>query len=142
MSEIQFDAESFSVYGVLYTVDFTYDGYTFSIPGEGTILLSALAEQLKLAEKGFAIENVKDVTFSNNELLKIEKQDGDWLLTSLKPFLTEETLTIVMADGATKFIIKVTDAQGDALAVTINAYDYDDTTPVPFPGMHRVMHLQ
>ena len=133
VSEIQFDAESFSVYGVVYTVDFEYDGYTFSIPGEGTILLSALAEQLKLAEKGFSIENVKEVTFSNEELLKIEQKDGDWLLTSLKPFLTEETLTIVMADGA-KFIIKVTDAQGDALAVTINAYDYDDTTPVPFPG--------
>ena len=100
VSEVEFKAESFSVYGVVYTVDFTYDGYTFSIPGEGSILLSALAEQLDLGEKGFSIESVKDVTFSNNELLKIEKQDGgDWLLTSLKAFTSEETLTITLVDG-------------------------------------------
>ena len=136
VSEIQFDAESFSVYGVVYTVDFEYDGYTFSIPGEGTILLSALAEQLKLAEKGFSIENVKEVTFSNSELLKIEQKDGDWLLTSLKPFLTEETLTIVMADGA-KFIIKVTDAQ-DAFTANVHFVSVDDdgTTLIPeIPGV-------
>ena len=42
VSEIQFDAESFSVYGVLYTVDFTYDGYTFSIPGVAGLLIMML----------------------------------------------------------------------------------------------------
>ena len=125
VSEVEFKAESFSVYGVVYTVDFTYDGYTFSIPGEGSILLSALAEQLNLAEKNFALENVKDVTFSNNELLKIEKQDGgDWLLTSLKAFTSEETLTILMADGS-KFLIVVTDAQANG---RLTFYKTDGTT--------------
>ena len=66
VKDIEFDTKSFSIFGVIYTVDFTYDGYTFSIPGEGSILLSALAEQLNLAEKNFALENVKDVTFSND----------------------------------------------------------------------------
>ncbi|MEE1165398.1 MAG: hypothetical protein UHU21_17095, partial [Lachnospiraceae bacterium] len=132
VKDIEFDTKSFSIFGVIYTVDFTYDGYTFSIPGEGSILLSALAEQLKLAEKNFALENVKEVTFSNNELLKIEKQEGgDWLLTSLKAFSTEETLTILMADGS-KFLIVVTDAQ-NALTINTSLYDYDDTTAIPFP---------
>ena len=130
VSEVEFKAESFSVYGVVYTVDFTYDGYTFSIPGEGSILLSALAEQLNLAEKNFALENVKDVTFSNNELLKIEKQDGgDWLLTSLKAFTSEETLTILMADGS-KFLIVVTDAQGNSYDVVINFTNKEGTAQV------------
>ena len=124
VKDIEFDTKSFSIFGVIYTVDFTYDGYTFSIPGEGTILLSALAEQLNLAEKNFALENVKEVTFSNNELLKIEKQEDDWLLTSLKAFSTEETLTILMADGS-KFLIVVTDAQANG---RLTFYKTDGTT--------------
>ena len=129
VKDIEFDTKSFSIFGVIYTVDFTYDGYTFSIPGEGTILLSALAEQLNLAEKNFALENVKEVTFSNNELLKIEKQEDDWLLTSLKAFSTEETLTILMADGS-KFLIVVTDAQENSYDVIINFTNKDQTAPV------------
>ncbi|HAB93634.1 MAG TPA: hypothetical protein DCF49_02530, partial [Lachnospiraceae bacterium] len=115
VSEIAFDAESFSVYGIIYTVDFTYGGFTFSMPGEGSILLSDLAERLGLYEtdldKAFDVRNVSDVTFTSNDLLKIEEQaDGDRLLTSLAPFTTEETLTVVMKDGV-KFVIEVTDAQ-------------------------------
>ena len=41
---VSFEAESFSVYGVIYTVDFTYDGYTYSIAGKSSIKLSELAE--------------------------------------------------------------------------------------------------
>ena len=113
VSEIAFDAESFSVYGVVYTVDFTYDGFTYSMPGEGSIYLSELAEILGLYEtdldKAFSIGNVSNVTFTNYDLVKIERQaDGDWLLTSLAPFTSEETLTIEMNDGV-KFIIAVTD---------------------------------
>ena len=113
VDEIAFDAESFSVYGVIYTVDFTYDGYTFSMPGEGSILLSELADELGLYEKdldkAFSVDNVSDVTFTDYDLIKIEKQaDGDRLLTSLASFTSEETLTITMADG-TKFVVVVTD---------------------------------
>ena len=50
VSEIAFDAESFSVYGIVYTVDFTYEGFTFTMPGEGSVLLSILAGELNLYE--------------------------------------------------------------------------------------------
>ena len=53
VDEITFDADSFSVYGVLYSVDFTYEGYKFSMEGEGSILLSELAERLELYEKDY-----------------------------------------------------------------------------------------
>lgn len=70
-------------------VDFTYDGYTFSMPGEGTILLSELAKKLNLYEKdldkSFSVKNVKDVSFTDYDLVKVEKQaDGDWLLPALR----------------------------------------------------------
>ena len=113
VDEIKFEADSFSVYGVIYTVDFTYDGYTFSMPGEGTILLSELAKKLNLYEKdldkSFSVKNVKDVSFTDYDLVKLEKQaDGDWLLTSLASFESEEALTITMTDGV-KFVVAVTD---------------------------------
>lgn len=118
VDEIKFEADSFSVYGVIYTVDFTYDGYTFSMPGEGTILLSELAKKLNLYEKdldkSFSVKNVKEVSFTDYDLVKVEKQaDSDWLLTSLAPFTSEETLTITMNDGV-KFVIDVTDAQSSS----------------------------
>ena len=46
VDEIEFDAPSFSVYGVLYTVDFQFEGFTFSMAGNSTILLSGLAQKL------------------------------------------------------------------------------------------------
>ena len=117
VSEIAFDAESFSVYGIVYTVDFTYDGFTYCIEGGSSIYLSELAQILGLYEtdldKAFYVGNVSNVTFIDYDLVKIEKQaDGDWLLISLAPFTSEETLTIEMNDGVT-FIVDVTDATGD-----------------------------
>ena len=113
VSEIAFDAESFSVYGIVYTVDFTYDGFTYCIEGGSSIYLSELAQILGLYEtdldKAFYVGNVSNVTFTDYDLVKIEKQaDGDWLLISLAPFTSEETLTIEMNDGV-KFIVDVTD---------------------------------
>ena len=114
VSEIAFNAESFSVYGIVYTVDFTYDGFTYCIEGGSSIYLSELAQILGLYEtdldKAFSVGNVSNVTFTDYELVKIEKQAGDWLLTSLAPFSSEETLTITMNDGV-KFVIGVTDEQ-------------------------------
>ena len=122
VSEIAFDADSFSVYGIIYTVDFTYGGYTFSMPGEGSIYLSELAEILGLYEtdldKAFSVGNVSDVSFTDYDLVKIEKQaDGDWLLISLAPFTSEETLTIEMNDGVT-FIVDVTDDVSESSDLT------------------------
>ena len=116
-TDIKFTADSFSVYGVVYTVDFTYGGFTYKMDGDGSVLLSVLAEELGLYEKdydkAFEISNVSDVTFTDYDLIDVEKQaDGDWLLTSLGSFTSEETLTITMEDGVV-FVIEVTDPPGN-----------------------------
>ena len=53
-TEIQFEAESFSIYGVVYTVDFHYEvngkTYDFSIPGGGFVTLQHLVEALGIAD--------------------------------------------------------------------------------------------
>ena len=106
-SGFTFVTENFSEFVLSYTVDFHYNGYEFSIPGEGSILLSEVFEELQI-EKSAA--DAVEVTFSDETLLSIEKEENDWRLTSLAPFLTDETLEILFADGS-KLELLVTDAQ-------------------------------
>lgn len=113
---LSFTSKSFSVYAIVYTVDFSFSGYTYSIKGESSIMLSDLAKKLKLyddeQDKDFAIDDVDSVSFSDESLVKVTKKDGDWELTSLKPFSTTETLTINMKDGS-RYEVTVKDAGGE-----------------------------
>ena len=137
VDEVEFKAETFSVYAVLYTVDFKFNDFAFSMPGEGSILLSDLAQELGFYAESetieFSVQDVAKVTFTNPELVKVENHaDGDWMLTSLKAFSTKEKLTIDMTNGD-QFVVDVTDAQ-DALEIKVSLYDYDDETQLDFPS--------
>ena len=171
MSGTAFAAESFSVYGVVYTVDFSWevDGkeYEFSLPGGGFISLGELLESLKVVEDDSEafITEVEKAEFSDPDLVWVGKAEdtttvgelkeaneldcqyseelteeeieeinakkveaGDWALISLKPFDTEETLTVTMKNGET-FVIKVTDAK-DAIVINENTREIQ-TIPNP-----------
>ncbi len=107
LAETAFTTDSFSVYGIVYTVDFEYEGHTFSIAGESEILLSGIFERLDIEED---VQDVQEVTFTDPELIKVEAVDkGDWRLTSLKPFDTTETLTVKLPEKIIE--ITVTDDQ-------------------------------
>lgn len=123
---VQFSAEGFSIYGVTYTVDFEYTDpitgktYYYSIDGESSINLSDLLVALGIKSEDeaakFVAEEVTNVEFSDPELVKVTRKGKtlglfgkeDWLLESLKPFNTEETLTISLKDGG-EIVVKVTD---------------------------------
>jgi hypothetical protein len=113
---VSFESDSFSVYAIVYTVDFTFSGYTYSIKGGSSILLSSLAEKLGFHDskqnKDFSIADVDDVTFSDSSLVEVTKKDGDWELVSKKPFTSTEKLTINMKDGS-QYEVEVKDAQGE-----------------------------
>lgn len=134
---VEFESDAFSVYGIVYTVDFeTVDGGTYSIPGGSSVALSDLMNAIGL---DVTIEAVTDVKFSDPSLILVRKvtentnieaanneeenngisEDGivehvvyagDWILTSLAPFTSHEVLTITTADGK-KYYINVKDAQ-------------------------------
>jgi len=110
---VSFESDSFSVYAIVYTVDFTFSGYTYSIKGGSSILLSFLAEKLGLHDskqnKDFSIADVDDVTFSDSSLVEVTKKDGDWELVSKKPFTSTEKLIISMKDGS-QYEVEVKDA--------------------------------
>ena len=90
--EVSFAAEGFSVYGVVYTVDFHWevDGkvYEFSIPGGGFVTLQQLVEVLGIAgsanasaneqENGYISENADDYNAGeNNTSTYAEDEDAE-----------------------------------------------------------------
>ena len=89
----------------IYTVDFHHNGILFQIPGGTEILLSELFEELKIDK---AVDQVENVTFSDETLVKVKKVEGDWKLVSLQAFFTEEKLTIYFKDQSL-IEMKVTD---------------------------------
>lgn len=109
---VKFDTYGFSVYVVTaYTVDFHWGNYKYSIKGEDSVTLSELFKRLAITEIDFS--EVDSVVFSNPTLVKVEKIDGDWILTSLRAFSTEEKLTLTVNN--TEVVIRVTD-QGEPIA--------------------------
>ena len=149
---VKFEAESFSIYGVIYTVDFEYSVngkmYQFSLPGGEKIALSDLIEVLGIigdtnnGEKAAFnsvesfLKEVANVEFSDESLVKVTPMEGDWELEGLQPFNTEESLTITMKNGDV-ITVKVTDAQlskdiltakGETYSITV---EYDDDAEIP-----------
>ena len=118
--KIAFETTGFSTF-VGFTVDFDYEGVKFSIPGESTIYLSELFEQLRIPHD---VDEVTNVVFSDTSLVTVAKDGTDWLLTSLKAFTSNETLNVTLKDG-TSFTIKVTDAQYAGLFLNADP-DADD----------------
>lgn len=111
-SEVSFDAKRFSVYAVIYTVDFYYGSNTYLLHGgQGTTLTELLGNlNIPKDDQGTVLtrEDVEDVTFSDPELVSVEKQENDWVLTAQKAFSTEEKLTLTLTNGD-QITVKVTD---------------------------------
>ncbi|MEE1041868.1 MAG: hypothetical protein U0L10_14355, partial [Lachnospiraceae bacterium] len=140
---LTFEAGAFSVYAIVYTVDFAYEEYTYSIRGGNSILLSDMVKELHISDNDAAfMSRVKNVEFTDPALMRVtyinnpttvaaveeyifdgvfddaEKEpgsnrkldEGEWLLTSLAPFKTEEALTITL-DSGRQIVITVLDGQ-------------------------------
>lgn len=105
---VTLEADSFSVYGIVYyyTVDFYYNGNEYHMNGGSQMLLSELFEKLGITKN---VTDVTDVTFTDDSLVTITKENDDYRITSLKPFTTSEELSITFDDGEV-IIINVEDA--------------------------------
>ena len=148
VENVTFAADSFSVYGVVYTVDFEYEingqTYQFSLAGGEKIALSELAEALgiidgtKYEDTDAFLTEVKDVTFSDESLVKVSKNlfGKDWTLKSLQAFSTEETLAITMKDDSV-IEVKVTDAQTQDYVIDVAFKDADGNT-VSNPSLNNI----
>ena len=110
-STVAFDADSFSVYGVAYyyTVDFYYNNAEYHMNGGSEMMMSDLFNKLDI-EKNVA--DIVNIEFTNETLVSFTKDGADWLIKSLAPFKTSETLTITFTDEEV-IVIGVEDAQAD-----------------------------
>ena len=112
-------------------VDFEYDvdgqKYTYSIEGGSEISIAELLKTLhvisddpdtEVNEVQLFMDDIEDVGFSDSELVRVDQNDeGEWILTSLEPFDSEETLTVTMKNGDV-ITVKVTDAAYETTKVT------------------------
>ena len=126
VTAFSFKTESFSDFVLSYTVDFFYGEYEYHLNGGDQIPLSTLFTVLGIDR---SIEDVTDVVFSDPSLVEVVKTENDWLLESLVPFTSWETLTVTMNDG-TVVTVKVTDA-----TYSSNLGDFLDS--IDFSGVEK-----
>ena len=173
-SRVDFDADSFSVYALVYTVDLHYEvngkTYEFSLPGGGYITSRQLIEALGIIgdeSQGVDLDqfvaDIQRVEFSEPSLVWVGKLDsettvgqvkadkglecvysadltaeqvaeinaaavsaGEWILISLQPFMSEETLSVTLQDGDV-FTVKVTDAWVSRTVISASGETYTVT---------------
>ena len=154
---VTFETDGFSVFAVVYTVDFEYSVngkmYQFSLPGGEKIALSDLIEVLGIIDDANSgekavfdntdsfLKEVENAAFSNETLVKVTKNPtgDDWTLESLAPFRTEESLSITMKNGDV-VTVKVMDAQESTdlgaflTKVTVSGATLEDGNYVVVPG--------
>lgn len=116
--------KAFPTCAVTWTVDFRFDGGTFSIAGESSVLLSEVFSRLSVGREA---SDVVSCEFSDPALLSVGREGDDWRLASLAPFSTEERLSCTFPDGDV-VEIRVTDATinngGSKVVVAGNHDDY------------------
>lgn len=138
MAEASFEAESFSVYAIVYTVDFHSgsDGteYDFSIPGGGFVTLSQLVEALGIAGETSTedfIDNVQNVEFSAPELMWVGKAEFETTVGQLKE---ENELDIQYSADISKEELEKVDAKkvdaGDWALISIQPFDSEESLTV------------
>lgn len=94
-----------------YTVDFYFtaeDGTEteYHLKGGTSIMLSELFKKLGIDRN---TADIKETVFTDNELVRFEKVGDDYKVISLKPFNTEESLTITFEDDEV-IVLRVEDA--------------------------------
>lgn len=110
--QVVFDADQFSVYAIVYTVNFDYGEHAMTIGGGESVKLSEVLNNLQIAKDNegdvLTIADIADVTFKNSDLVSVTRENTDWVLQSLNPFDTTEALTLTLTNGDT-ISIEVTD---------------------------------
>lgn len=131
MQEATFEATSFSVYGIVYTVDFEWevDGkkYDCSLPGGGCAGLEELVTMLGIVgsseEAQEFVADVEDVEFSNPDLIWVGKAEEETTVGELKE---ANELECQYSDELTDEQIEEIDAK------TVSSGDWALISIVPF----------
>jgi hypothetical protein len=110
--EVVFSSNTFSVYAIVYTVRFNYGAQEYTLPGDSAVMLSSLLSDLKISKNSagdlLTTDDIREVRFSDPELVDVTRQGDDWKLSAKQPFSTKETLTLTRDNGDV-IAVQVTD---------------------------------
>ena len=129
---VMFDATGFSVYGVIYTVDFTYESRTWSFPGQGSYRLTDVLAALGIEG---SIDDAALTLFMGEDhagALYLTQADGEYYINSDEAFIDTYELRVTV--GEKVYLILVTDLQyttslNDVLTdLTISGAEWDPDT--------------
>ena len=132
---LEMTVSDFSVYAFSYTVDFTYDGFTYSFPGQGSYplvdVLAALGIEGAIDDATLEIITGKD----REGALYLTQKDGAWFINSDIAFT--DTYQLTVTSGHDTYIIDVTDAGNPidisntltSVYVTVDGVRYNANTP-------------
>ena len=122
-SEVVFDAEAFTIYAIVYTVDFEYEVngqvYTSSMPGAQDIALDGILAELNVcdsAELETFLSKIVSAVSTDEEVVRVSEEDGRRTIRVLKD--GDAQIVITMQDGA-EFRIDVS-AEGETSVETEN----------------------
>ena len=104
-----------------YTVEFTYGNLQYVLKGDSSVPLSDILQDVGLSGE------VTNVSVSNEELISVSNETGEWIVTANQAFSTEEWLKVTL-DGV-EFEIVVTDSEElvTSVAITSLVLDADNT---------------
>lgn len=137
---IEFETEQFSIYAVVYTVDFHWevDGKTFdfSIPGGGFISFYNLVEVLGIEvndtnteedEIQKLVDGVESITFSDPELVSVSKVEEDTTVGAIKERLGLECeYSAELTEEQIAEINTQTVGTGDWALISLKAFDTEE----------------
>lgn len=139
MKETTFAAESFSVYAIVYTVDFHWevDGkkYDYSFPGGGYVGLEELMELLGVVENSEEAEQfvskVENVEFSDPDLVWVGKAEEETTVGGLKEANELECqYSAELTDEQIKEIDEQTVAAGDWALISQQPFESKESLTV------------
>ena len=141
---VEFTAESFSVYGVIYTVDFHWEvngkTYDFSIPGGGFVSFYDLVKILDIEtdnpdtekdEIQELVDGVENITFSNPELVSISRVEEDTTVEAIKEHLQLECVySVKLSEEQIETINTQEVKAGDWAIISLKPFDSAETLTV------------
>lgn len=89
-----------------YTVEFTYHGLQYILPGDSSIELSEIMDQIGLAGEVSAVE------ISDESLFSAKEKDGRWIVTAHKAFCTDEWMKVTIDGVVYEITVTDTDLSG------------------------------
>ena len=134
-----FEAQGFSVYGVLYTVDFAHGGFSYKLPGGGETLLSELLASLEIPA---GIGDVVSVSCSNPDVLSVRKAGPGTIIRRIIPdtsgdadatLVPEKTVAGVVEEALPDPWTNVEVAEGDYVLRSLASFDTNETLLVCTP---------